>query len=38
MIAPRKALEGLDALGLDPEARGLFLAGNAVRVFKLNAA
>jgi predicted TIM-barrel fold metal-dependent hydrolase len=37
MIAPRKALDGLDALGLDPEARELFLAGNAVRVFKLNA-
>jgi predicted TIM-barrel fold metal-dependent hydrolase len=38
MLAPGKALEGLDALGLDAEARELFLAGNAVRVFKLNAA
>jgi len=37
MIAPRKALEGLDELGLDAEARELFLAGNAARVFKLNA-
>jgi predicted TIM-barrel fold metal-dependent hydrolase len=35
MIAPAKALEGLDALGLDAEARELFLAGNAQRVFKL---
>jgi uncharacterized protein len=37
MIAPRKALDGLDAFGLDPEARELFLTGNAVRAFKLNA-
>jgi len=37
MITPRKALEGLDELGLDAEARELFLAGNAARVFKLNA-
>jgi len=36
MIAPKQALEGLDALGLDEEARGLFLAGNAARVFKLD--
>jgi hypothetical protein len=36
MIAPRKALEGLDALGLDKETRELFLAGNAARVFKLS--
>jgi predicted TIM-barrel fold metal-dependent hydrolase len=35
MIAPRKALEDLDAFGLDKEARELFLAGNAARVFKL---
>jgi predicted TIM-barrel fold metal-dependent hydrolase len=38
MILPQKALEGLDALGLDAEARELFLAGNARRVFKLSAA
>jgi predicted TIM-barrel fold metal-dependent hydrolase len=35
MFLPTKALEGLDALGLDDEARDLFLAGNARRVFKL---
>lgn len=35
MIAPAKALEGLDALGLDAEAKALFLAGNAARVFAL---
>ena len=35
MIAPQKALEGFDELGLDEEARSLFLAGNAIRVFKL---
>jgi predicted TIM-barrel fold metal-dependent hydrolase len=35
MIAPKKALEGLEALGLDPESRELFLSGNAARVFKL---
>jgi predicted TIM-barrel fold metal-dependent hydrolase len=35
MIAPKKALEGLDDLGLDQEARDLFLAGNAARVFRL---
>lgn len=33
MIMPGKALEGIDGLGLDEEARGLFLSGNAVRVF-----
>ncbi|HEV2040992.1 MAG TPA: amidohydrolase family protein [Casimicrobiaceae bacterium] len=37
MIAPKKALEGFDGLGLDAEARALFLAGNAARVFRLNA-
>ncbi len=37
MIAAQKALEDLDALGLDSEARELFLTGNAVRVFKLTA-
>lgn len=35
MIQPAKALEGLESLGLDAEARSLFLAGNAQRVFKL---
>lgn len=37
MIAPAKALEGFDALGLDDEARRLFLSGNALRVFGLRA-
>lgn len=36
MILPAKALEGLDALGLDGEARALFLSGNATRVFGLS--
>ncbi len=36
MILPAKALEGLDALGLDDEGRALFLAGNARRVFGLD--
>jgi predicted TIM-barrel fold metal-dependent hydrolase len=35
MVLPKKALEGLDALGLDDEARELFLAGNARRIFEL---
>jgi predicted TIM-barrel fold metal-dependent hydrolase len=35
MIFAQKALEDLDALGLDEETRELFLAGNAQRVFKL---
>lgn len=35
MIPPKKALEGLDALGLDEEARALFLGGNAKRVYRL---
>src|SRR3954451_18353477 len=35
MIAPAKALEHLDALELDDEARELFLEGNARRVFGL---
>lgn len=35
MIAPAKALEGLEGLGLDDEARELFLSGNALRVFRL---
>jgi predicted TIM-barrel fold metal-dependent hydrolase len=33
MILPQKALEDLDALGLDAEAREMFLEGNAKRVF-----
>jgi uncharacterized protein len=36
MIAPGKALEGLDELGLGGESRELFLSGNAARVFKLS--
>lgn len=35
MIAPAKALDRLDSLGLDDEARALFLGGNAKRVFRL---
>jgi len=35
MIAPSKALDELDSLGLDDEARELFLTGNARRVFGL---
>jgi predicted TIM-barrel fold metal-dependent hydrolase len=35
MIAPAKALEGLDALGLDAETTEAFLHGNAERVFGL---
>lgn len=35
MILPHKALEGLDALGLDAEARDMFLSANARRVFRL---
>jgi uncharacterized protein len=35
MILPEHALVGLDALGLDDEARALFLAGNARRVFNI---
>lgn len=35
MITPARALERLDALGLDDDARELFLAGNARRVFGL---
>lgn len=36
MIMPAKALEGLNDVGLGEEAKALFLAGNAQRVFKLN--
>ena len=35
MIAPAKALEGLDDLGLDDETREAFLHGNAKQVFGL---
>jgi predicted TIM-barrel fold metal-dependent hydrolase len=35
MIMPDRALEHLDALELDSETRGLYLAGNAQRVFAL---
>jgi hypothetical protein len=35
MIAPKKALDGLDDLDLDAEARAMLLAGSAARVFKL---
>jgi predicted TIM-barrel fold metal-dependent hydrolase len=35
MITAEKALAGLDELGLDDEARELFLAGNTERVFSL---
>ena len=35
MIMPAKALDGLEALGLDDEAQTLFLAGNAQAVFGL---
>ena len=35
MILPAKALEGLESLGLDGETKGLFLGGNAARVFGL---
>jgi hypothetical protein len=36
MITAAKALEGLDALGLDAEAKALFLGGNAARVFGID--
>jgi hypothetical protein len=35
MITPMHALDGVEALGLDDEAKTMFLAGNARRVFKL---
>jgi hypothetical protein len=35
MIAPQKALEGIDALVLDDETRAAFLSGNAARVFRV---
>jgi predicted TIM-barrel fold metal-dependent hydrolase len=36
MIAPAKALEGLDTLGLDAQTKALFLGENARRVFNLD--
>jgi hypothetical protein len=38
MLSPTRCLQGLDALGLDDEARALFLGGNARRVFGLSRA
>lgn len=38
MIAPKDCLAALDELGLDDEAKALFLHGNAERVFGLDAA
>jgi predicted TIM-barrel fold metal-dependent hydrolase len=35
MIAPDRALDGLDELELDPEVRQLYLSDNATRVFGL---
>lgn len=35
MLTPAKALEGLDSLELDAETTGLFLGGNAERVYRL---
>ncbi len=36
MIAPAKALDGLDDLDLSPETRALFLGGNAQRVYGID--
>jgi hypothetical protein len=36
MLSVADCLEGLDALGLDPEARALFLGGNAAQVFRIH--
>lgn len=38
MIAPDKALDGLEALSLSEETKAKFLGGNAARVFRLEAA
>jgi predicted TIM-barrel fold metal-dependent hydrolase len=38
MLTPSACLEGLESLGLDPEATERFLHGNAREVFKLDAA
>lgn len=35
MIMPGRALDSLDALGLSPETKALFLSGNAKRVYRL---
>lgn len=35
MLTAAECLAGIDQLGLDAEARGLFLGGNAARVFRL---
>jgi predicted TIM-barrel fold metal-dependent hydrolase len=36
MVSPADCIAQLDALGLDEEARRLFLGANAARVFKLS--
>jgi uncharacterized protein len=36
MITAARALEGLDDLGLDDDAKASFLGGNAARVFRIN--
>lgn len=36
MITPAKALEGIEALGLDAQSAALFLGENAARVYKLS--
>jgi uncharacterized protein len=38
MISPARCLAGLDNLGLDDQARRLFLGGNAARIFRLTQA
>jgi predicted TIM-barrel fold metal-dependent hydrolase len=35
MIAPERALDGIDELGLDPDACSRFLGANARAVFRL---
>jgi len=35
MIPPRKALDGLEELGLDEQTREAFLSGNASRAYGL---
>ena len=37
MIAPAKALEGMDDLRLTPEGTALFLGGNAQRMYGIGA-
>jgi predicted TIM-barrel fold metal-dependent hydrolase len=36
MLTPGKALEGLETLGLDEQARALFLGLNVARVFGID--